>query len=92
MIGTDSSLFDVPVHDLRKLTVSSGERFEVLILFDGDDGNGQTYNPISSDANYIYLFSGSGVVKNTIPLAPKTQTTHNNLGLFPSALTKIKGV
>lgn len=91
VMGTDSSLFDAPVHNIDKLTISSGERFEVLILFDGDDGK-RTFNPISSDAHYVYLFSGNGVIKNTIPLASKSVATPNNLRKFPSDVSKIEGV
>ena len=40
VIGSDSSLFDKPVHNVDSITLASAERFELLIVFDGDDGNG----------------------------------------------------
>ena len=38
VIGSDSALFSTPVHNVTKITLSSAERFELLIIFDGNMG------------------------------------------------------
>jgi FtsP/CotA-like multicopper oxidase with cupredoxin domain len=58
VIGSDSSLFDKPIHVVSNITIASAERFEMLIIFDGDDGQGNIENPISEGASYVYLISG----------------------------------
>ena len=58
MIGSDSSLFDKPVHNVSSIDIASAERIELLIVFDGNI-NGTVENNISSTAKYVVLISGS---------------------------------
>jgi FtsP/CotA-like multicopper oxidase with cupredoxin domain len=39
VIGSDSAIFNTPVHNVTSLTISSAERFEILIIFDGNIGS-----------------------------------------------------
>ena len=39
VIGSDSAMFNTPVHNVTNLTMSSAERFEILIIFDGNINN-----------------------------------------------------
>jgi len=39
VIGSDSAMFNTPVNNVTNLTISSAERFELLIIFDGNIGN-----------------------------------------------------
>lgn len=91
VIGSDSSLFDEPMHNFDRLTISSAERFEILIVFDGDNGREDSENPISEQAKHILMVSGKETVKNTIPLQAKAKKD-NTFGKFPSEVDKIHGV
>ena len=48
IIGADSQLFDQPIHNVNTFDIFSGERYDVLIIFDGHR-NGESVNPISED-------------------------------------------
>ena len=89
VIGSDSSLFHTPIHNISKITLASAERFELLIIFDGDNGK-DIVNPIGKDEKYIILVSDGtndtniNKVRQFWEIAPHKTT--NKYKKFPSEL------
>lgn len=84
VIGSDSTLFDKPIHNINNLTLSSAERYQILIVFDGVKDN-ERINPIIGDEKYVYLVTKGNTLLNTIlrkrfTLKPATPNKH----LLPS--------
>ena len=68
VIGADSAVFDRPVHNVSNITIASAERFEILIVFDGDR-NGLKENTINPASNRVLLVDANVAnVKNEFVL------------------------
>jgi FtsP/CotA-like multicopper oxidase with cupredoxin domain len=90
VIASDSALFNLPVHNVTRLTVSSAERFEILIVFDGNMGS-VVENGLSAHARRVVLVDGSDTVKYEFVLLPKSSMA-NKYDKLPSQLMQLQGV
>jgi FtsP/CotA-like multicopper oxidase with cupredoxin domain len=90
VIASDSALFKTPVHNVNRLTISSAERFQILIIFDGNIGP-VLENPISSHANRVAIVVGPNLLKYEFILLPKSSTP-NSYGKLPSQLMVLQGI
>lgn len=93
VIGADGSLFHAPIHNRTSLTMYSSERYDILIVFDGEL-NGQKINPISAGPQSIYMVTGQPTTAITNSNLRKEfklrKATSPNLSPFPTQVKSIK--
>lgn len=86
IIGTDSSLFDEPIHKANSFSVSSAERYDILIKFDSS-------NNVPLHIKYVYVIcfdNGDNYKNNTVKFTlPLSDEVSSNLYKNPEEFIKL---